>query len=138
MNPNITVFNENLLAVNFSYVGMGYIQNLSFDNYDDAVKNGLVITDSGKFIVNTADDVVMKYILPVMKVVMGFPTHLLHSDKGFCIYIKAERPTFSRMKNSDLINLLKKNDCYTVKRNLFNKICNFEKARRTQISEKGR
>lgn len=134
MNPNITVFNENLWAVNFSYVGMGYIQNLSFDDYDAAVKNGLVITDKGIFIANTSDEVVMNHILPALKVVMGFPKHLLHSDKGFCIYIKAERPTFDRMKNSDLINLLKKNDCYTVKRNLFNRVCTLEKTRRTQIS----
>ena len=107
MNPNIKVFNENLWAVNFHYVGMNCIEEIHFENFDDAVKNGIVITNSGKFIVNTADDFIMKYILPLLKVVIDYPSHLLHSDKGFCIYIKAERPTFEKMNNPTLIRLLK-------------------------------
>ena len=53
-----------------------------FENFDDAVKNGIVLTADGKFVVNTADSVMMQYVLPVLKVVMGYPMHLLHSDKG--------------------------------------------------------
>ena len=130
MNPNIKVFNENLWAVDFQYVGMNYIQEIHFENFDDAVKNGIVLTTDGKFVVNAADSFIMQYALPVLKVVMGYPMHLLHSDKGFCIYIKAERPTFEKMKNPDLIKLLKQNNCYTVKRNLFDKVCTWEKERR--------
>ena len=55
MNKNIEVINENLWAVNYNYVQVGYIQELTF-NYKDNPDRLACITNDGKIVLNKEYD----------------------------------------------------------------------------------
>lgn len=128
MNPNIKVINENLWAVNYSYVEAGYIKELTFNTVtpDDFI----TLTNDGKIVLNQADEAAMKYILPILKVVMGYPDSLLGTDKGFMIYMKAVAPSLDKLDYPGIVKALQKADAYEVKRNGFNTACKWEAERR--------
>lgn len=128
MNPNIRVFNENLWAVNYSYVQAGYIKELTFNTVTP--NDFITLTNDGKIVMNLADDAAMKYILPILRVVMGFPDALLGTDKGFMIYMKAAIPSLEKYDYPDLVQVLQKADVYATKRNGFNAACKWEIERR--------
>ena len=71
MNPNIKVLNKNLWMVNFSYVGMDFIKEITFKKSSDSDFMGL--TQDGKLIMNSGDELGQK-TLPMMKVVMTLQT----------------------------------------------------------------
>jgi len=127
MNPNITVVNENLWTVNFSYVGMNFIRELTFDK--TTALDFMTLTQDGKLVMNSADKAMMQY-LPVMKVLMSFPDRLIGTDRGFCSYIKVFLPTLDKQPNDKLIELLKEQKLYDAHRQIFNAACRWEKTRR--------
>lgn len=104
MNPHIKVINSNLWTVNFSYVGMNFIRELTFHKAADT--DFMVLTEDGKLIMNSADEVMMRY-LPVMKVVMSFPNRLLGTDRGFCSFVKVLVPELDKLTNDELMAYLK-------------------------------
>lgn len=128
MNPNIKVIRENLWAVNFDYVKAGFIKELTFtkENSDAFI----TLTDDGKIVLNEADKGAMKYVLPFLKVVMGYPDSLLGTDKGFMLYMKASVPILEKYDYPDIVHALKKKGVYEVKRNGFDTACRWEKSRR--------
>lgn len=127
MNPNIKVINENLWTVNFSYVGMNFIRELTFDKSTDL--DFMTLTQDGKLIMNSGDEVMMRY-LPTMKVVMSFPDRLLYTDRGFCSYIKVLVPNLDKLNNNELVAYLKKEDLYINNRAVFDTACKWETTRR--------
>ena len=128
MNPNIKVFNENLWVVNFAYVQAGYIKELTFNTVTP--NDFITLTNDGKIVMNSADDAAMKYIFPIIKVVMGYPDSLLGTDKGFMIYMKAVAPNLDGYNYQEIVQKLKNLDVYATKRNGFNAACKWEKERR--------
>lgn len=129
MNPNIKVFNENLWVVNFAYVQAGYIKDLTFNTVTP--NDFITLTNDGKIVMNSADDAAMKYIFPIIKVVMGYPDSLLGTDKGFMIYMKAVAPNLDGYNYQEIVQKLKNLDVYDVKRNGFDTACKWERERRT-------
>lgn len=129
MNPNIKVFNENLWVVNFAYVQAGYIKELTFNTVTQ--NDFITLTNDGKIVMNSADDAAMKYIFPIIKVVMGYPDSLLGTDKGFMIYMKAVAPTLDGYDYQKIVQKLKNLGVYDVKRNGFYTACKWERERRT-------
>ncbi len=130
MNPNIEVINENLWVVNFQYVGMGYIRELTF-NDKATIDNGMTITNDGKLIFDKSDALMMKY-LPVMKAVMCFPDYLLNTERGFCVYVKTLAPKLDNLDNETLVKFLKGKDLYKPHAAIWETACKWEAERRKQ------
>ncbi len=89
MNPNIKIINNDLWAVNFHHVQMGYIKELTLDKVqgDDFIW----IIREGKFLVNKADPCFEKAI-PTLEAVMTLPDSLLGTKKGFYCLIRKLMP----------------------------------------------
>lgn len=128
MNSNIKVINDNLWTVNFSYVGMDFIQELSFKK--TTASDFMTLTQDGKLIFNNNDDEAMNMYLPTMKVVMSFPDRLLVTDRGFGSYIKVFVPTLDKLNDNELVEYLKKENLYTNNRAAFDTACKWERTRR--------
>ena len=89
MNPNITVISDNLWAVNFHHIKMGYIKDLTLNETqgDDFVS----IIKEGKFLMNKADPNCEKAI-PILEAVMTLPDAQLGTKKGFYSCIRKLMP----------------------------------------------
>ena len=99
MNPNIKVIDDKIWMVNFSYVGMNFIQELSFR--ETTASDFITLTDDGKYLLNSADACAMKY-LPILKVVTVFPNKLIGTPRGFYSFIKVLAPKMDNLTNKQI------------------------------------
>lgn len=127
MNPNIKVINENLWVVNFSYVTMNFIRELSFDQ--STASDFMALTNDGKLIMNSGDQIMMQY-LPVVKVVMSLPDRLLNNEQGLHIYLKALFPRLDKNTVEEVTAFLQVNNLYDAHKTIFENVCRWEKTRR--------
>lgn len=103
MNPHIKVIDDKIWMVNFSYVGMNFIQDISFKETTEL--DFLTLTDEGKYLLNSADECAMKY-LPILKVVTVFPKKLIGTPRGFYSFVKVLAPSADKLTNEQINELL--------------------------------
>jgi hypothetical protein len=126
MNPNIKVINKNLWMVNFSYVGMDFIKEITFKKSTDA--DFMCLSQDGKLIMNSGDELSHK-TLPMMKVVMTLPNRLLGNEGGFCFFVKVFIPKLDKLTNDELLEFVKQQNLVNMKA-VFDTACKWEKERR--------
>lgn len=126
MNSNIKVINDNIWMVNFSYVGMNFIQELSFKK--TTASDFITLTDEGKYLLNSADDCSHKY-LPVLKVVSVFPNRLIGTQRGFYSFMKVLAPNMDKLTNEQINELMNQQKLENWKV-VFDAACRWERTRR--------
>lgn len=126
MNPNIKVIDDKIWMVNFSYVGMNFIQELSFR--ETTASDFITLTDEGKYLLNSADECAMKY-LPILKVVTVFPNKLIGTQRGFYSFVKVLAPSADNLTNEQINELLNQQKLDNLKV-VFDTASTWEKTRR--------
>lgn len=126
MNPNIKVIDDKIWMVNFSYVGMNFIQELSFR--ETSASDFITLTDDGKYLLNSDDECAMKY-LPILKVVTVFPNKLIGTARGFYSFVKVLAPSADKLTNEQINELMNQEKLDNLKV-VFDTACTWEKTRR--------
>lgn len=126
MNTNIKVINENLWMVNFSYVGMDFIKELTFKKTLDS--DFMTLSQDGKLIMNSGDELGQK-TLPIMKVVMTLPNRLIGNEAGFCFFVKVFIPKLDKLNDVEILEFVKQQNLVNLKL-VFDTACKWEKTRR--------
>ena len=127
MNRNIEVINENLWVVNFDYVKMGYIKELSFPSNSGSDYGSL--TDDGKLIVNSSIDHYQD-VIAYMTVIMQIPDELLESIHGFYSFMKLMVPKSEGFSDDEMEAFIQRMKLHETKKTYFN-LAELEKKRRS-------
>ena len=130
MNPNIKVINNDLWAVNFNYVEMEYIKELTFTktNADDF----MAITGDGKILLNKAYD--LERSISIMTAVMSLPDDLLGTKQGFYVYMRKRIPKWEK-KDDKWIGLAIEYYNLEFQEDGYKSACEWEKKRRSVKAE---
>lgn len=112
--------------VNFSYVGMDFIKEITFKKTLDS--DFMTLSQDGKLIMNSGDELGQK-TLPIMKVVMTLPNRLLGNEGGFCFFVKVWIPKLDKLNNAELLEFVKQQNLVNLKL-VFDTACKWEKKRR--------
>lgn len=133
MNKNIEVINENLWAVNYSFVKMNFIKELSFNNSGDVFALA-VLTNDGKIIMNK--DLPYAVYVPFLKAIMQMKDSEIDTKHGFCNVIRTL--TNSDMSDQEIMHLIWSDSTLTMNWTIYQNFCNWERARRKVAKEYAR
>lgn len=126
MNPNISVINENLWAVDFEYIKQGWVKDLSIIN--PKASDCACLTNDGKIVLNKNHQY-YNDVYKLLNIIMKFRNEQIGTDQGFRFFIRilvpnAENLTdeaFEKFVSSDLLKKVQK---------LFNQYSGVEQNRR--------
>ena len=95
MNSHIEFINNNILAVNFYYVDMGFIQELHFlDNTNDTTKKIVTISENGLYAINKSfDKQDVQNIVEMLNAIIELNGKQLFTKQGFCDWIRRICPS---------------------------------------------
>lgn len=133
MNKNIEVINENLWAVNYSFVKMNFIKELSFNNSGDVFALA-VLTNDGKIVMNK--DLPYAVYVPFLKAIMQMKDSEIDTKHGFCNVIRTL--TNSDMSDQEIMHLIWSDSTLTMNWTIYQNFCNWERARRKVAKEYAR
>lgn len=126
MNKNIEVINENLWAVEFEYVSMGYIKELIFSKTKPS--DYYCFTKDGKIILNKNQSY-YKDMLKMLNVIMKFKDEQLGNTKGFHFFIRIFVPRADNLTDQAFEKFIQSAQLDQVQK-LFNQLSEVEKIRR--------
>lgn len=133
MNKNIEVITENLWAVNYSFVKMNFIKELSFNNSGDVF--GLAgLTNDGKIVMNK--DLPYAVYIPFLKEIMQMKDSEIDTKHGFCNVIRAL--TQCDKSDHEIMQLIWSDSTLTMNWTIYQNFCNWERARRKVAREYAR
>lgn len=133
MNKNIEVINENLWAVNYSFVKMNFIKELSFNNSGDVFALA-VLTNDGKIVMNK--DLPYAVYVPFLKAIMQMKDSEIDTKHGFCNVIRTL--TNSDKSDQEIMHLIWSDSTLTMNWTIYQNFCNWERARRKVAKEYAR
>lgn len=128
MNKNIEVISEKVWAVDFNFVKMGYIKELTFKN-QESTDCLAVLTNDGKYILNKA--VSYSGYVPFIQAVMTLNTTELNSKQGFCKVIRTIAPSIKKMTDDQIIKFIWSDNSITGNWTIYQNLCKWESERRT-------
>lgn len=127
MNSNIEVIGENLWAVNFDYVKIGYIQELSFTNMQSTDRIAC-IKDDGIIVLNKAFD--YSTYVPFLQAVMTLDKQEMNTKQGFCKVVRILEPRTKVLEDSKILNLIWSDSFITENWTIYQNFCKWESERR--------
>lgn len=133
MNGNIEVITENLWAVNFSFVNMNFIKELSFNNKGDVFALAGLRND-GRIVMNK--DLPYAVYVPFLKEVMKIKDSEIDTKHGFCKVIRAL--TNSDKSDNEIMHLIWSDSTLTYNWTIYQNLCNWERTRRKAAKEYAR
>ena len=133
MNGNIEVITENLWAVNFSFVKMNFIKELSFNNKGDVFALAR-LTNDGRIIMNK--DLPYAVYVPWLKAIMQIEDSEIDTKHGFCNVIRTLTET--NKSDKEIMNLIWLDSTLTFNWTIYQNFCNWERARRKAAKEYAR
>lgn len=125
MNGNIEVITENLWAVNFSFVKMNFIKELSFNNKGDVFALA-GLTNDGKIVLNK--DLPYAVYVPFLKAIMQMKHSEIDTKHGFCNVIRTL--TNSNKSDHEIMQLIWSDSTLTMNWTIYQNFCNWERERR--------
>ena len=133
MNKNIEVITENLWAVNYSFVKMNFIKELSFNNSGDVFALA-GLTNDGKIVMNK--DLPYAVYVPFLKAIMQMKDSEIDTKHGFCNVIRTL--TNSDKSDQEIMHLIWSDSTLTMNWTIYQNFCNWERARRKVAKEYAR
>lgn len=133
MNKNIEVITENLWAVNYSFVKMNFIRELSFNNSGDVFRLA-GLTNDGKIVMNK--DLPYAVYIPFLKEIMQMKDSEIDTKHGFCNVIRAL--TQCEKSDHEIMQLIWSDSTLTMNWTIYQNFCNWERARRKVAREYAR
>lgn len=130
MNKNIEVITENLWAVSYQFVNLGYIKELTFNNGGQIARLGC-LTDDGKIILNK--DLPYSVYVPFLKAVMQMEDSEIDTKHGFCNVIR--KLINSSKSDHEIMQLIWSDSTLTYDWTIYENLCNWERARRKVAKE---
>lgn len=131
MNKNIEVINENLWAVNYNYVKVGYIQELTFNHMDNPDRLAC-ITNDGKIVLNKEYD--YSVYVPFLEAVMNMDDSELDTKHGFCNVIRT-LTKHEEVSDQEIMKMIWSDSTLTMNWTIYQNLCNWERARRKAAKE---
>ena len=128
MNKNIEVINDKVWVVNFNFVKVGYIKELTFKNLESSDRLA-VLTNDGKYILNKAVD--YQSYLPFIHAVMSLTRTELNSKQGFCKVIRTIAPSIKQLTDDQIIKFIWSDNSITGNWTIYQNLCKWETERRT-------
>lgn len=128
MNKNIEVISEKVWAVNFNFVKVGYIKELTFKN-QESTDCLAVLTNDGTYILNKA--VSYSVYVPFIQAVMSLNIAELNSKHGFCKVIRTIVPSIKNMTDEQIIKFIWSDNSITGNWTIYQNLCKWESERRT-------
>ncbi|MCT4686617.1 hypothetical protein [Vallitalea sp.] len=126
MNKNIEVINENLWVVNFDYVNMGYIKELSLKNINES--EYATFTQDGKVVLNK-NKPIYKDIVRYLSWLMKIPDNQLSCNEGFYGFYRCMNPETKYFSNEEIKKIIGRIDFNRISKLYFN-LCDIEIERR--------
>ncbi len=131
MNRHIEVIDKDLFAVNFDYVDMGYIKELSFiETPGRTLKKVATVTKDGSFVINKPfDNQAFDQVVRTVKAIMTLKDADFYTKHGFCCWVRGIVPSQIKYTDEQAMQVLKVKGCedfWTIYQNL----CEAEKLRR--------
>lgn len=133
MNKNIEVITENLWAVNYSFVKMNFIKELSFNNSGD-VFTLAGLTNNGKIVMNK--DLPYTPYLFWLKPIMQMKESDIGTKHGFCNIIRTQMN--SNMTDQEIMRMIWEDSSLTFNWTVYDNLYNWERARRKVAKEYAR
>lgn len=133
MNGNIEVITENLWGVNFSFVKMNFIKELSFNNKGDVFTLAR-LTNDGRIVMNK--DLPYAVYVPWLKAIMQIEDSEIDTKHGFCKVIRAL--TNSDKSDNEIMHLIWFDSTLTYNWTVYQNLCNWERTRRKAAKEYAR
>ena len=133
MNGNIEVITENLWAVNFSFVKMNFIKELSFNNQGDVFVLAALRND-GKIVMNK--DLPYAVYVPWLKEIMQIEDSEIDTKHGFCNAIR--RMTETNKSDQEIMHMIWSDSTLTYNWTIYQNLCNWERTRRKVAKEYAR
>lgn len=133
MNGNIEVITENLWAVNFSFVKMNFIKELSFNNKGDVFVLAALRND-GKIVMNK--DLPYAVYVPWLKEIMQIEDSEIDTKHGFCNAIR--RMTETNKSDQEIMHMIWSDSTLTYNWTIYQNLCNWERTRRKVAKEYAR
>jgi len=136
VNSHIDVIDKDLIAVNFQYVAMGFIKELSFiDTPGKALKKVVTISENGSFVINKpSDNQDFQQVVRTVKAIMTLKDGDIYTKHGFCCWVRGVVPSNIQYTDEQAMQVLKIRGCeefWTIYWNL----CEAEKLRRNVKKE---
>lgn len=126
MNKNIKVINDNLWLVDFQYIMMGYIKEITFINAKE--DDPMCLTNDGKLVLNSSIKDCNRMI-PLIEAIMKIPTNELNMKKGFIEVTKMLIPVIGDYTDEKVLQLTDKPTFKSTKL-LYDTFCRWEVQRR--------
>lgn len=126
MNKNIEVINENLWAVEFEYVKMGFIKEFTFNKVNGS--DYATLTQDAKIILNK-NKPIYKSIVRYLLIIMKMPGNQLACDKGFYKFIKVINTETKKFSDQEMELFIEKKKLNGIKQLFFN-LSTIERERR--------
>ncbi|WP_157453644.1 hypothetical protein [Clostridium sartagoforme] len=126
MNPNISVINENLWAVDFEYIKQGWVKDLSFNNPKPS--DYMCFTHDGKIVINK-NKPYHEDIIKYLKIIMRFKEEQLGTVQGFHFFLRIFIPKADNLTDEAFEKFVQSSQLDAVQKQ-FNDISNIEKNRR--------
>ena len=131
MNSHIQIIDKDLLAVNFQYVNMGFIKELSFlDTPGKTLEKVATITENGAFVINKPfDNQDFQQVVRTVKAIMTLKDADIYTKHGFCCWVRGVVPSGIDYPDEAVMKLITVKgyeDFWTIYWNL----CEAEKLRR--------
>lgn len=127
MNSNIEVINENLYAVNFHFITMGYIKELTLTN-QETVQKLAFLSEDGKYYLNKA--VAYEAYVPFIQAIMKLNDGAIYTKQGFCNVIREVAPSFKKMTDKQIIKFVWSDNSITGNWTIYQNLCKWEFDRR--------
>ncbi len=126
MNKNIKVINDNLWLVDFQYIMMGYIKEITFINAK--ADDPMCLTNDGKLVLNSSIKECNRMI-PLIEAIMKIPTNELNMKKGFIEVTKILIPGIGDYTDEKVLQLTDK-PIFKNTKLLYDTFCRWEVQRR--------
>lgn len=133
MNKNIEVITENLWAVNYSFVKMNFIKELSFNNSGDVFALA-GLTNNGKIVMNK--DLPYAPYLFWLKPIMQMKDSEIDTKHGFCNIVRTQMN--SNMTDQEIMRMIWEDSSLTFNWTVYDNLCNWERERRKVAKEYAR
>lgn len=127
MNKNIEVISENLWAVNFQFVKLGYIKELTFKN-ENSAKKLAVLSDDGKYIFNK--EVNCSLYIPFIQAIMTLNNVELMTKQGFCKVIRILFPKIKEWDDKKIMSFICSDSSIIGNWTIYQNLCVWEIDRR--------
>lgn len=109
MNSHIDIIDKDLLAVNFEYVKMGFIKDLTYSEAPGStVQKVVTIANNGAFIVNkTGSKQDFEQVVRMVKAIMNLKEAEIFKKQGFASWVSAFLPSGKQYTVDQAMQILK-------------------------------